>query len=268
MLLQVNLGAFMLDPSSSVASVAFDYVQKILEIMFIATVLSCILAVALPRLRATGCGAAPGSSSTTIPQISSMFSGSIANRQLNSLMVNMQRTFAETVSSVVVDIQARKLIVLLGLCMLPTIAKAVMGGSDPDTSNVDIRSIESFFLSTPSMLKKKGKAESKSRVYANLLYKLWIAGLSMAWMNTALGFILPSNGGSVAIPGVSAGFKPSLTFTWLRVVSTVCLALIFRALQPMFPGLRMFQGMYRTFLIVIWNGALTLVLKCKKNDYD
>jgi hypothetical protein len=249
--LQVNLGAFMLDPSSSVASVVFDYVQKILEIMFIATVLSCILAVALPRLRAaTGCGAAQGSSSSSssvLPQISSMFSGSIANRQLNSLMVNMQRTFAETVSSVVVDIQARKLIVLLGLCMLPTIAKAVMGGSDSDSSNVDIRSIESFFLSTSSMLKKKSKAESKSRVYANLLYKLWIAGLSMAWMNTALGFILPSSGGSVAIPGVPAGFKPSLTFTWLRVVSTVCLALIFRALQPMFPGLRMFQGMYRTF---------------------
>jgi hypothetical protein len=131
--------------------------------------------------------------------------------------------------------------------MLPTIAKAVMGGSDSDTSNVDIRSIESFFLSTSSMLKKKSKAESKSRVYANLLYKLWIAGLSMAWMNTALGFILPSSGGSVAIPGVPAGYKPSLTFTWLRVVSTVCLALIFRALQPMFPGLRMFQGMYHTF---------------------
>jgi hypothetical protein len=34
-----------------------------------------------------------------------IFSGSLANKQINSLMVNMQRTFAETVSSVVTDVQ-------------------------------------------------------------------------------------------------------------------------------------------------------------------
>ncbi len=57
-------------------------------------------------------------------------------------------------------------------------------------------------------------------------------------MNTALGFILPvSSSGGNAVKNYS-----NLLGLWMRVVSTVCLAVLSRSLQPMFPGLAMFQG--------------------------
>jgi hypothetical protein len=156
----------------------------------------------------------------------------------------------------------RKLIVLLGLCMLPSIANAVSGGSESGTSSVvDIRSIESFFLGSPSSSpsaesrrhRSKKKAFStgwqRSRAYANVLAKLWVAGLSMAWMNTALGFILPVT----VSAGVALYSGEGVVNTWLRVISTICLAILSRSLKPMFPELSMFQGYME------WNIATSML---------
>jgi hypothetical protein len=94
---QININAFLMDPSSSVDSSVFDYVQKILEIMFVATGLSSILTAVVPAFMESSMGG----------RFTGIFSGSLANKQLNSLMVNIQRTFAETVSSVITDVQVR-----------------------------------------------------------------------------------------------------------------------------------------------------------------
>lgn len=56
---------------------------------------------------------------------SSFDMGSIASRQLSTLMVNMQRTFAETVTGIVADPELRRLIVLWGVCILPSISKVL-----------------------------------------------------------------------------------------------------------------------------------------------
>lgn len=238
---QIRLKTLMLDPSASVESTVFNYAQRILEIMFVVTILSCVLTIVFPMMMMLPSSSAAGK--TNGGSSSSVFSGALANRQLNSLMVNMQRTFAETVASFVNDAQTRKMIVLLGLCMLPSISSVVSGGAQQKV--VDIRSIESFFLASMSQSssarKRRGRKEGtdqageagggRSHVYANFLVKLWTAGLSMAWMNTTLGFILPSSGGASSALGM-----------WMRVVSTICLAVLSRSLQPMFPGLNMFQS--------------------------
>jgi hypothetical protein len=203
----------------------FDYAQTIIQLVFTVIILSCILAAVLPRLLPQG--AVLNSSCAT-----GAFSGSLANRQLNSLMVNVQRTFAETVASFVTDVQTRKLIVLMGLCMLPIISAAVSGSSAHKVT--DIRSIESFFLAS-SPAHQTGRTYT-SNVYANFLAKLWISGLSMAWMNTTLGFILPNSSF-----GAQAGYYNAFAL-WMRVVSTACLAVLSRSLQPMFPGIEMFQS--------------------------
>lgn len=77
---------------------------------------------------------------------------------------------------------------------------------------------------------------SAGAVYSDFLGKLWIAALSMAWMNTALGFILPSSDGGESSKGSNS------MGLWMRIVSTICLAVLSRSLQPMFNGLSMFQG--------------------------
>jgi hypothetical protein len=223
----------MLDPNASINTTVFTYAQRLLEIMFVVSMLSCILTVVFPMLMpgmALGQGTAESSPG-------SVFSGSLANRQLNSLMVNMQRTFAETVASFVTDVQTRKMIVLLGLCMLPSISSVVSSGQQQQAQKKvsDIRSIESFFLASVSQRRRAhaSSSSSTSYVYANFLAKLWIAGLSMAWMNTTLGFILPST--------AAGGYANALAL-WMRVISTICLAVLSRSLQPMFPGLSMFQA--------------------------
>jgi hypothetical protein len=206
--------------TSTDASV-FDYAQMLVELMFIVTVLSSILVAVLPFFLSEG-----------------MFSGSLANSQLNSLMVNMQRTFADTVTSFVTDVQTRKLIVLLGLCMLPSISSAVSGSQ------------QKVFATIKSLFLAPSKKRDSSSLYASFIAKLWIAGLSMAWMNTALGFILPQSSSS------------SLS-VWMRVVSTACLAVLSRSLQPMFPGLEMFQS------YIEWNiarSALSLLQTSSGNQ--
>jgi hypothetical protein len=49
--------------------------------------------------------------------------GSVASSQISTLMINMQRTFAETVAGIIVDPEIRRLIVLWGLCILPSISR-------------------------------------------------------------------------------------------------------------------------------------------------
>jgi hypothetical protein len=222
---QFSIPAVTPEEVTSNDAVVFSYAQTILELLSLVTVLSCILAAVLPILL------------PSLPQQSqpTAFSGSLANKQLNSLMVNMQRMFAETVASFVTDVQTRKLVVLLGLCMLPSISAVVSGSSSHKV--MDIRSIESFFLASSSTRNKNKKRKgSATSVYANFLAKLWIAGLSMAWMNTTLGFILPSP------PVPMASYHNDALGLWMRVISTICLAVLSRSLQQIFPGLDMFQS--------------------------
>lgn len=63
--------------------------------------------------------------------------------------------------------------------------------------------------------------------------KSWLAGLGMAWMNTALGFILPST------PGIASTTPESLC---LQCVSALALAVAIRAIHPLLPGIDMFQS--------------------------
>jgi hypothetical protein len=169
---QVTFGKLPVDNNVSVQAAVFDYSQRVIQIMFVVISLSCVMGLIIPILTSLGMGFTNSKAGTLLK--SSVFSGSLAQRQLNSLMVNMQRTFAETVSSFIPDIQTRKLIVLLGLCMLPSIASVISSGSDI----IDIRSIESFFLAAAS--KRKGSASSQGasqgHIYASFLAKLCIAG--------------------------------------------------------------------------------------------
>jgi hypothetical protein len=120
----------------------------------------------------------------------------------------MQRTFAETVASIVIDPELRRLIVLWGICILPSIS-AVLG-----------KFKSSAYFS--------GKNSSTEEDDVSLV---WMAGLGMAWMNTAIGFILPNT--------ASAG--TSVAVLWMQVASTLCLAIASRAVQPLLPGIEMFQ---------------------------
>lgn len=90
----------------------FEYLRRFLEITFVVVVLYTIVKF-IPVLRNKRVGS------------SSYDMESIASRQLSTLMVNMQRTFAETVTSVVADPELRKLIVLWGICILPSISKVL-----------------------------------------------------------------------------------------------------------------------------------------------
>lgn len=62
------------------------------------------------------------------------------------------------------------------------------------------------------------------------LAKITVIGLGTAWINTALGFILPQ-------PSRSYGGRSANSMeTWISLVSTTCLAILTRSLQNMFPG--------------------------------
>jgi hypothetical protein len=85
--------------AASASSPLFEYIRRFLEIAFVVVVLS-----AIAKLLTT---------SQAIQQ------------QLGTLMVNMQRIFAETVAAIVTDPQIKMLIVLWGLCILPSISKKI-----------------------------------------------------------------------------------------------------------------------------------------------
>lgn len=103
--MQVSISA------ASSTSPVFEYLRRFLEITFVVVLLHAIVKV-IPSLNARGAGAATGGGA-----------GSIAARQLSTLMVNMQRTFAETVANIVVDPELRRLVVLWGACILPSISR-------------------------------------------------------------------------------------------------------------------------------------------------
>lgn len=85
-----------------------------MEITFVVVLLYAIVKV-IPSLNSRGVVGSGGGSDA----------GSIATRQLSTLMVNMQRTFAETVANIVVDPELRRLVVLWGACILPSISRVL-----------------------------------------------------------------------------------------------------------------------------------------------
>ena len=132
----------------------------------------------------------------------------------------VQRTFADTIATVIPDTQTRRMVVLLGMCMLPSIAGAVSGSS----ASSSLESIGSFFLlQNPKQRTSKGQWHA----YAKVLVKIWITGLSTAWINMALGFIIPQSSSDSRMDALDA---------CISLVSTICLAILTQSLHPLFPG--------------------------------
>ena len=238
---QVRLSRFDVDPKTAVPVAVFMYSQRIAEIMFVGIALSCCLTTFLPgmdRLFVPGGSQRTGIDALRKSQVPSE-SASLLGKQVKSLVVNMQRTFAETVTTVIPDSQTRKMIILLGLCMLPSIARStspVQTSPYSSYSSITLESVKSFLMM--NMDARHGVSEhanaSKRRwsMYTTVLAKIWITGLSTAWINMAIGFILPqqnsdqqdANGSILAIQ------------RWIGVVSTGSLAIMTAALSHLFPG--------------------------------
>ena len=217
--MQVRLSKFVVDPYTAADVAVFQYMQRVLEIIFVGIAISCILTTVLPTSETR---------SAAVHRVQMEGSNLLMGKQLNSVVVNIQRTFADTVASIIPDVQTRRMVVLLGLCMLPSIASVVSDGiGSSSSSSISIHSVESFFLVQRPRSKQAAAGSSSWHPYARMLFKICITGLSMAWINTALGFIIPSKQ-----PAGALGATISL-------VSTVSLAILMRSLHPMFPGLCM-----------------------------
>lgn len=206
---QVRLSKFVVDPVTAVQAAVFQYAQRILEILFVGIVLACCLTTFLPTIEKQR--------SALVQRVQT---GHLVGKQLNSVVLNIQRTFADTVASIIPDTQTRRMVVLLGLCMLPSIASVV---SDSSGSSVSIQKIESFFL----LQQHRGRVSATGHPYSRILFKICITGLSMAWINTALGFI---------IPALDPSSQADALDMWISLVSTLCLAILMQSLHPMFPG--------------------------------
>ena len=113
------------------------------------------------------------------------------------------------------------MVVLLGMCMLPSIAGAVSGNNSASSS---LESIGSFFLLQNP---KKRASKGKWHAYAKVLVKIWITGLSTAWINMALSFIIPQS---------SSDSRMDALVTCISLVSTISLAILTQSLHPLFPG--------------------------------
>lgn len=230
---QVRLSKFSVDPNMPFDVATFQYVQRIIEITFIGILVSSCLTTLLPALQAIAeskmmkGGGGGGGAAAAATAASPSPSDSLVQRQLNSLIVNMQRTFADTITSAIPDVQTRKMVVLLGLCILPSISSLVTGQGD-SAEVLSTKRVGEFFLMFQR--RREEKVADRWRETSSMLAKIWVAGLSMAWINTALSFIISNE----SVEG--------LMQTWISVVSTICLAVLTRALHPMFPGLEVFQG--------------------------
>lgn len=64
-------------------------------------------------------------SSNSAVAVDVLSSSGETQKHIGTLMMNMQRIFAETVANVVSDPEIRRLIVLWGLCSLPSISRVV-----------------------------------------------------------------------------------------------------------------------------------------------
>lgn len=80
------------------------YIQKFLQTAFIVVMMSVCIKMLL-KLRS------PASS--------------VAEKQFSTLVINMQRIFADTVASLVAEPDTRRLVVLYGICILPSIARII-----------------------------------------------------------------------------------------------------------------------------------------------
>lgn len=142
-----------MDPSTPPEEAFFLYAQRILEILFIGILLSCCLTTFLPMAskKRPGGGASATATASALLQ-DNVQAGLLMGRQIDSIVVNMQRTFADTAASIIPDDQSRKMVVLLGMCILPSIAGLV---AKDQLESSDMKTIESFFFFSTSPMKKK-----------------------------------------------------------------------------------------------------------------
>lgn len=101
--------------TANASSPLVEYLRRFLEITFVVVALYAIVKI-LPTLARSP---SPSGSSSG----SAAAASSIASRQLGTLMINMQRTFAETVAGLITDPEIRRLIVLWGACIMPSISR-------------------------------------------------------------------------------------------------------------------------------------------------
>jgi hypothetical protein len=267
----------VIDPMSSAFSAAFRYVKVVTEIMFIGILASCLLVAAtffagigLSDIVQGAAAASPDSSSEDASkqhkdQLQRSFQSTFLGNQLDSLMVNIQRTFADVVGNLIPDAEARRMVVFLGLCMLP--ATSVKNrqqhlhsrgdGSQHASDNYSM--LEEFFLvfqptgkkSMAHQVRTSGGVANNGpamlwRTYAGLITKIWVTGISMAWINTTLGFILPPK------PSQSSKQQSAFSVT-INLVASICLAFMTKALNNTFSGITVFQN------YIEWNVATTSV---------
>jgi hypothetical protein len=178
--------------TASSTSPLLEYIRRFLEITFVVVVLYAIIKV-LPK-------------DPTPPAVGQETAASVASKQIGTLMINMQRTFAETVANIITDPEIRRLIVLWGACILPSIA-GVIGR---------FRS-SSYFTGVAVVVPAASKDEEEEELESEKKSEeeealLWIAGLGMAWVNTAIGFLLPT----------SSPARTSSTVLWMQVRSVLC----------------------------------------------
>ena len=100
---QISLSELVIDPRVPAEHAFFTCARRVVEITFIVVLLSCMLTRIIPIL---GLGsvsslAKDAGRGGTGSFVDTQFAGTLVNRQLNSLIVNMQRTFADTVVSIV-----------------------------------------------------------------------------------------------------------------------------------------------------------------------
>ena len=264
---QVDVSGFEIDPLSSGNSAAFRYVRAVSEIMFLGISASCILVAAtfymgigisdLVHAQGPKKPAAASMHSNSLQSDSSSFPSTFLGSQVDSLMVNLQRTFAEAIGNLIPDSEARRMMVFLGMCMLPATASVQHMGTLASEGD-NLSKLENFFLvfeqkrrSRNSRLQSKSLDGSLSpsllwRTYAGLITKIWVTGISMAWINTTLGFILPPK------PSSSSRQQTAFSVT-INLVASVCLAFLTKALNGTFTGLTVFQN------YIEWNVATTSV---------
>jgi hypothetical protein len=102
--------------TANASSPLVEYLRRFLEITFVVVALYAIVKI-LPALKRSSSSQSSGSGAAAT---------SIASRQLGTLIINMQRTFAETVAGLITDPEIRRLIVLWGACILPTISRCAV----------------------------------------------------------------------------------------------------------------------------------------------
>lgn len=262
----------------------FMMLRNVSEIVCIGVFLSCCLAILIPYLvrslggnadgtqgaYAPGDGAASGGNDC-VESIKNMVttgqksiipctdeSIAILRKQIRMVVINMQRAFADAVSGMVPYPQTRKMLILLGLCMLPSIARIASASSNDPLSAIDMAWVKRKLMMRGSGRRGQGRPVPSSHpwaVYMAVLSNIMAVGLSMAWINITLGIVMDATGGTASTSSIPFAVRPPTAMDgasrsvqiqqlqrWIPLVLTCCIALIVRVVSNIFSGFGVFQG--------------------------